>query len=235
MSGRTELDSELYERTEESLKTALQKHDPLWGPQLVIVLAILLDVSLPDKLAIGPSWLLPAVEVLLLVGLTIASPYPRVRHSKLRRRVALGFISLVSLVNLVSLGLLVHYLLHHGSRPETGRPLILAGIVLWVTNVLLFGLWYWELDRGGPVARVMTPNALPDFLFVQMSQPSCAPPGWMPTLIDYLYLSFTNATAFSPTDTMPLTRTAKLAMVVQSTAALLTIGLVVARAVNILT
>jgi hypothetical protein len=235
MTGRTELDPELNERDEKSLKSALQKHDPLWGPQLVILAAILLDVSLPDKLAIGPSWLLPAVEGLLLIGLTIVSPHPQVRHSALRRRIALGFISLVSLVNLVSLGLLVHYLLHHGTKPEPGRPLILAGIVLWTTNVLLFGLWYWELDRGGPVARVMSPETLPDFLFVQMSQPNCAPPGWMPTLIDYLYLSFTNATAFSPTDTMPLTRTAKLAMAVQSAAALLTIGLVVARAVNILT
>jgi hypothetical protein len=108
-------------------------------------------------------------------------------------------------------------------------------VVLWVTNVLLFGLWYWELDRGGPVARAMNPGAKPDFLFPQMTlPPEHAPRNWMPGLIDYLYVSFTNATAFSPTDTMPLTQIAKLLMSIQALAALLTIGLVVARAVNIL-
>jgi hypothetical protein len=106
--------------------------------------------------------------------------------------------------------------------------------VLWVTNVLLFGLWYWELDRGGPLARMATPDAMPDFLFPQMTEPRHSPAGWMPGLIDYLYLSFTNATAFSPTDTMPLSSIAKVLMTAQSLASLLTIGLIVARAVNIL-
>jgi hypothetical protein len=134
-------------------------------------------------------------------------------------------------VNIFSLALLVHLLVrgHH----ERGRPLILAGVVLWITNVLLFGLWYWELDRGGPVERVEDPDAAPDFLFPQMSEPKFAP-GWTPTLIDYLYISFTNATAFSPTDAMPLTPAAKLLMSGQALTALVTVGLVVARAVNIL-
>ena len=157
------------------------------------------------------------------------------RHSRLRRRLSLALISLVSAVNLVSLFLLVHYLLHHNANAQVkGRPLILGGIVLWVTNVLLFGLWYWELDRGGPIARAMTPETLPDFLFPQMTERRYAPPGWMPELTDYLYVSFTNATAFSPTDTMPLTAIAKILMTTQAIAALVTIGLVVARAVNIL-
>jgi hypothetical protein len=115
-----------------------------------------------------------------------------------------------------------------------GHPLILAGIVLWVTNVLLFGLWYWELDRGGPIARQLDPDALPDFLFPQMTEPRLAPEGWRPIFVDYLYTSFTNATAFSPTDTMPLTPIAKVLMTVQSAAALVTVALVLARAVNIL-
>jgi hypothetical protein len=235
--ARVPLDPEAYYRAGESLKATLEKHDPFWGPQLIVAGAIVLDVSLPDKLTLGPQWLLPGFEGLLLLGLMIASPHPRMRHSRLRRRLSLGLISLVSAVNLVSLFLLVHYLLHHvphGNRPESGRPLILAGIVLWVTNVLLFGLWYWELDRGGPIARVMTPEALPDFLFPQMTETRYAPPGWTPDLIDYLYVSFTNASAFSPTDTMPLTAIAKILMTTQAIAALLTIGLVVARAVNIL-
>ncbi len=125
---------------------------------------------------------------------------------------------------------------HHGASTHEGRPLILAGIVLWITNVLLFGLWYWELDRGGPIARAMRPEAHPDFLFPQLTDAAkYAPPGWMPELLDYLYVSFTNATAFSPTDTMPLSQTAKLLMTGQALSALLAIGLVVARAVNILT
>ena len=100
--------------------------------------------------------------------------------------------------------------------------------------MLLFSVWYWEMDRGGPVVRHLDPKALPDFQFPQMENPGLAPPGWRPGFVDYLYVSLTNATAFSPTDTMPLTQTAKLVMGVQSVAALVTVGLVVARAVNIL-
>jgi hypothetical protein len=138
----------------------------------------------------------------------------------------------VSFVNLVSLGLLVHFLLNHDK--SKAHPLILAGVVLWVTNVLLFGLWYWELDRGGPVDRASAVAASPDFLFPQMSEPQHAAPDWTPNLVDYLYVSLTNASAFSPTDTMPLSRTAKVLMSTQSVASLVTVGLVVARAVNVL-
>jgi hypothetical protein len=108
--------------------------------------------------------------------------------------------------------------------------------VLWVTNVLLFGLWYWQLDRGGPVARALSEEESPDFLFQQMTDDGAkfAQRDWKPTLIDYLYISFTNATAFSPTDTMPLTATAKLLMATQALASLVTIGLVIARAVGVL-
>ncbi len=214
------------------IATAVDRFSPFLGPQLVVLAAILLDLSLSDKLTIGPTWLLPSLEGLLLLGLMIASPHPRMRHSPLRRRIALGLIGLVSLANVVSLVLLCHYLLHGGK--ENGRALIGSGVVLWVTNVLLFGLWYWELDRGGPMARATRPDASPDFLFPQMAEHRYAPPNWMPGLVDYLYTSFTNATAFSPTDTMPLTATAKWLMTAQALTALVTIGLVVARAVNIL-
>jgi hypothetical protein len=207
----------------------IARRDPYWGPQLVVAAAIVLDVSLPKKLTLGPAWLLPGVEGLLLVGLVFASP--QWKHSPIRRRVAIGLIALVSAVNAFSLILLCHFLLRGGK--ENGHPLILAGVVLWGTNVLLFGLWYWELDRGGPLIRRSVPDAAPDFLFPQMTEPKLAP-GWMPTLIDYLYVSFTNATAFSPTDAMPLTPAAKLLMASQALTALTTVGLVVARAVNIL-
>jgi hypothetical protein len=212
----------------------LDQFSPYWGPQLVVAAAIVLDLFLPAKLTIGPSWLLPGVEGLLLAGLAIASPHSKVRHSPLRRHVAIGLIGLVSVVNLFSLVLLSHYLLHGGK--ETGRSLIFSGIALWSTNVLLFGLWYYELDRGGPVARALGEDDYADFLFVQMTDEGAAnaPPDWKPRLVDYLYTSFTNATAFSPTDTMPLTAAAKWLMSVQALAALVTVGLVVARAVNIL-
>jgi hypothetical protein len=208
----------------------LAKRDPYLGAQLVVASAIALDLSLPTKVTLGPSWLLPSLEGLLLVGLTVFAP--NLSDWRSRRRIAIALIGLVSAVNLFSLGLLVHFLVHGGQ--EKGRDLIFAGTVLWITNVLLFGLWYWELDRGGPVERANTPDAVPDFLFPQMATPKHAPPGWMPGLLDYLYTSFTNATAFSPTDTMPLSWTAKVLMAAQSLAALVTVGLVVARAVNIL-
>jgi hypothetical protein len=204
--------------------------DPYLAPQLVVAGAIVLDLSLPAKVTIGPTWLLPSFEGLLLIGLSALTPHPRMRHSPARRYAALALIALVSAVNCVSLILLCHYLLH--GRSESGRDLIRAGVVLWVTNVLLFGLWFWQLDRGGPLARRSEPDP-PDFLFPQMTEPQLAA-GWEPGLIDYLYVSFTNATAFSPTDAMPLTRTAKLLMAAQALTALVTVGLVVARAVNIL-
>jgi uncharacterized membrane protein len=210
----------------------LEKHDPFWGPQLVVASAVLLDLALSKKVTIGPTWLLPSLESLALIGLISASPHPRMRHSVLRRRIAIALIGLVSLANSISLVLLCGYLLRGGAT--NGRALIGSGMVLWATNVLLFGLWYWELDRGGPLCRAERRDLHPDFLFVQMTEPEHAPPDWEPSLIDYLYTSFTNATAFSPTDTMPLTPNAKLLMSGQALTSLVTLGLVVARAVNIL-
>ena len=210
----------------------LDEELPIYGPALVAAAAIGLDVALPNKLTIGPRWLLPTLEGLLLLALVIASPRPQVRHSPARRRLAITLIAIISATNVGSLAVLCHLLVTGGK--EDGKSLIFAGVVLWGTNVLLFSLWYWELDSGGPLMRMRKRHRQPDFLFVQMSSPEWAPKGWIPGLIDYLYLSLTNATAFSPTDTMPLTPTAKWLMGGQSLVALVTVGLVVARAVNIL-
>jgi hypothetical protein len=218
------------------VEALVERLDPFWGPQLVVAGALVLDLSLPEKLTIGPTWLLPSVEGLLLAGLVAMSMSPnrRMRHSPARRNVALFLIGLVSAVNIFSLVELCRFLLRHDVHQ--GHRLILAGVVLWVTNVLLFGLWYWQLDRGGPVARALDENEPPDFLFQQMTDDGgkFAPKDWKPTMIDYLYVSFTNATAFSPTDTMPLSPTAKLLMATQALSSLVTIGLVIARAVGIL-
>ena len=212
--------------------SAVRRILPFWEPQLVIACAIVLQLSLSKEVTVGPTWLLPALEGALLIALVALSMHPNAKHSPWRRRVAIGMIGFVSLANIVSLVLLTHQLLRGGK--ENGHALILSGIVLWCTNVLLFGLWYWEVDRGGPIARARGEPAAADFLFPQMTDPRWAPPDWRPKLIDYLYVSLTNATAFSPTDTMPLSPAAKWMMSAQSIASLVTVGLVVARAVNIL-
>jgi uncharacterized membrane protein len=217
--------------------TAVAKLDswsPFWGPQLIVAVAIALQFVLPDKLTVGPVWLLPGVEALLLIGLVFFSPQDSVRHSSLRRQVAIGLIALVSAVNALSVILLAHYLLQ--GHAKDGRALTFSGIALWATNVLVFSLWYYEVDRGGPVARRAGEKYYPDFMFMQMTDDGKqnVPPDWKPGLTDYLYLSFTNATAFSPTDTMPLTALAKWLMSLQAMVSLVIVILVVARAVGII-
>jgi uncharacterized membrane protein len=214
------------------VRDRIERGDPFWPAQLAVAAAIALNLVLSKKVTIGPVWLLPGVEAVLLVALVVVAPRRATVHSHRRRKFALAVIGFVSLANIVSLALLVHFLINGGKAG--GHKLILSGIVLWATNVLLFAVWYWEMDRGGPVERFNNPDALPDFQFPQMENPRLAPEHWRPGFLDYLYTSLTNATAFSPTDTMPLTQTAKVVMSVQSVAALLTVGLVVARAVNIL-
>ena len=214
------------------LRDRLERGDPFWPAQLAVAAAIALHLTLSKKVVIGPKWLVPTVEGLLLVVLVVIAPSRATQRNIRQRRYALIVIGLVSLTNIVSLVLLVHFLINGGKAG--GHSLILSGIVLWVTNVLLFAVWYWEMDRGGPVVRFEHADAMPDFQFPQMENPKLAPDGWMPGFLDYFYTSLTNSTAFSPTDTMPLTQTAKIVMGVQAVSALVTVGLVVARAVNIL-
>jgi uncharacterized membrane protein len=142
-------------------------------------------------------------------------------------------IATISAANAWSLGRLVTHLLQ-GTEAGDATRLLLTGGAIWLTNVLVFALWYWELDRGGPVGRAHAVRTYPDFLFPQMQSPALAPEEWEPGFVDYLYLSFTNAAAFSPTDVLPLSRWAKLTMLVQSAVSLATVALVVARAVNTL-
>jgi uncharacterized membrane protein len=217
----------------EGVAEAFARHDPYWPAQLTLLAAILLDLDLPTRLTLSPIWVLPGLEGLLLALLVVTTPWDPHRVHPARRAAALVLISIVSAANLLSLVLLAHILLHAGS-PSDGRQLILAGAEIWITNVMVFALWYWELDRGGPQGRKLAEPPRPDFLFPQYTEELLGGWDWRPTYVDYLYVSFTNATAFSPTDTMPLSEWAKLAMMVQSLASLVTIGLVVARAVNIL-
>ena len=204
----------------------------MWPVQATLLAAIVLQLTLPKRLTVGPSWLIPALEGALLVAMYLATPRKLEFEHARRRRAALSLIAFVSAANIFSLVELTHFLLHH--NPENGRELIVSGMLIWLTNFLIFSLWYWEMDRGGPGRRAAGNDAPPDFLFPQMSDDRIEPLAWRPKFIDYLYVSLTNATAFSPTDTMPLTPMAKSIMGVQSIVSLVTIGLVVSRAVNIL-
>ncbi len=199
----------------------------------VVVVAIGLQLVLPNHLSIRPVWLLPTLEGGLLIGLTAANPR-RINHtSRALRAASLVLIALTSLANAWSSGQLVKGLIN-GTEGEAAGPLLGNGAAIYLTNIIVFALWYWEWDRGGPVARAQGGRPYPDLMFPQMVNLTLAPPDWRPTFLDYLYLSFTNATAFSPTDVMPLSRWAKMLMLLQSAVALITVALVIARAVNIL-
>jgi hypothetical protein len=206
--------------------------EPFWPAQLTLLGAIALQLLLPERVTAGPTWLLPTLEGVLLAGLTFAAPTSIHHNHPVRRRIAIGMTGLVSAANIYSLVLLNHELLH--SMVHNGRQLIFAGLAIWLTNVLIFALWYWEIDRGGPGMRAEGRDGSPDFLYPQMTDDRIEPRDWRPQFIDYLYVSLTNSTAFSPTDTMPLTPIAKTLMGTQGLVSLVTLGLIVSRAVNIL-
>jgi uncharacterized membrane protein len=205
-----------------------------WQPTLAVLAAIGLQFPLPGRLVlVHPVWLLPAVEGLLLVVLVVANPRRINRQSRAIRMLSLFLVGMLSLANAFSVARLAVELVQGGTEVDNPGPLLVTGAAIWLTNVIVFALWYWEFDRGGPVARANATRTYPDFQFVQMTSPQLAPPDWEPAFGDYAYLSFTNAAAFSPTDVLPLTRWAKLAMAVQSAVSIVTVALVVARAVNI--
>jgi uncharacterized membrane protein len=209
----------------------LLHQEPFWQAQAALVAALILYLTLPSKLVVGPGWLMPALELLLVVGLWFDRPRENREQARRERVVVLVLLGLVALANFVSLELLVHFLLHGGHA--NGRPLILSAIVIWLTNIAVFALWFWQIDGGGPDRRARSDETERDFLFPQMTEDRFAP-SWHPSFLDYLYTSFTNATAFSPTDAMPLTVRLKMLMMVQSIASLVTVLLVGARAVNVL-
>lgn len=204
-----------------------------WPAACAVVAAMLLQLRLPDKLTVGPWWLLPALEMLMLITLLIVSPTKFDETSREVRFVSLGLIAVVIGTNGTTLALLVNHLLRTGSE-ISGRSLVSSGVAVWFTGVLAFGLWFWEIDRGGPIRRCRPDHAAPDFWFTQMENPGCTDKPWSPKFLDYLYLSLTNSSAFSPTDALPLTLRAKALMSLQALLSLTTILLVGARAVNIL-
>jgi len=203
-----------------------------WPTALAVAVAIALQLLLPDSIVPVTRLLLPVVEGALLVALVLANPYRVDRESSVLRMLGLALLGVVALSNGWSVVLLLQRILL--GRPSSPGQLLAAGAAIWLTNVIVFGLAYWEFDRGGPAARAAGRRGHPDFLFAQMQSPELAPRDWEPAFADYLYLSFTNATAFSPTDVLPLSRWAKMIMMGQSAVALMVVVLVVARAVNVL-
>jgi len=211
-------------------------------PTLAVVIAAALYTLLPDPIRLGPRLVVPAVEVVLLVALLITNPRRNTQETRTSRWVSLVLAAVVVGTNLVALGLLVADLV--AGRAEEPGLLLLAGLQVWATSVIGFALVYWELDRCGPVARSRRARTdLPpaDWRFSQdenddavteVAAGASGRSGWMPVFVDYLYLSLTNSSAFSPTDTMPLSARAKALMGLEATAALLTSLLVVARAVG---
>ena len=210
-------------------------------PALAVVVAALAYALLPDTVLFVPRLVIPAVEVALLIALLVTNPRRLVRQTRWSRIVSVLLVGVVITTNLVTLGLLIHSL---ASAQTKGTTLLVAAMQVWLTNVIGFGLLFWELDRGGPVTRrEARRDKLPaaDWRFSQdenedtiteVASTSSAESGWIPIFLDYLYLSVTNSSAFSPTDTMPLTNRAKILMAIEATAALLTSLLIIARAVG---
>ena len=203
-----------------------------WAPSVAILAALGLYLILPDQLAIGPRWLIPVIEGVLVVLLNLVRAYRRAGEEADVREFVIGVIALLNIANMVSVGLLVHALLY-GSLAK-GRPLLYGAVSVWLTNIIVYALWFWQLDRGGPLARARHHERDPDFQFPQMMALDASTAGWTPEFFDYLYVALTNAAAFSPTDTMPLTRAAKALMSAESLVSIVTVGIVAARAVNIL-
>jgi uncharacterized membrane protein len=179
-------------------------------------------------------WLIVAAPYVLLSATLLLGLGPLTRHSR-RREITIFLLGLVWVFNVSGVFLLVVSLVAHSSTHMTGRQLLLSGAALWSTDTIAFGLAFWELDLGGPVARALADTRRqPDFQFPQDDNPALAREGWAPLLWDYNYVSLTNSIAFSPTDVMPLTRTAKTLMAAESTLSAITVLIVAARAVNIL-
>ena len=211
--------------------------EPSWPPILALLVFMALNVAariyIPNENIVHLPWLVPAAEAVLLVALLTSKPTGVAERRRLHR-ISLAVVGLLVLAALWATATLIHDLIEGEGVSQDPSELLVAGAEVWLGNIFAFSMLYWLLDGGGPIARLRDRDPV-DFAFTQHMSPELAPPGWRPVFLDYLHLGFTNSTAFSPTDVMPLTLRAKYLMVVQSTVALALFGLVVARAVNAFT
>ena len=206
-----------------------------WPMAAAVLAVIILTVLLPHSLIVRPRWGVPIVECILLVAVIIGDPGKIDRRSRRVRALSVTLIVILVATTLWCTTQLIAQLIRGGPATQSGGALLAAGGIVWLSNCIAFGLLYWELDSGGPAARAHGLPAHPDFAFPQQLSPELAPEDWRPRFVDYLYLGFTSATAFSPTDAMPLRPWNKIAMMAQSMISLVILGLVIARAVNVLT
>ena len=200
-----------------------------------VLAAMLLTLLLHGELQLGGRWVLPAIEGVLLIALVAGDPGEITRRTRELRLLSIGLVSVLVMGALWSTVLLIDDLIHGTPPTNSAEDLLAAGSIVWLSNNIAFALLYWELDGGGAAARAHHLPQYVDLAFPQHMNPQLAPPNWRPEFVDYLYLSFTNSTAFSPTDAMPLVPWVKVAMAVQATISLAILGLVIARAVNVFT
>jgi hypothetical protein len=229
----------------ERLASGAERHVPSWLrpgdpesrlPVLAALVAVIgLQLAIPKSYTVVPRWPLIALELLLMGVLIWLNPLRLTNATRVGRYATWVLLAAITLDNTLSAVLLDIRILS-GEVSNKAAVLLGSGGAVFVTNIIVFGIWYWELDRGGPFARRAGEQPYPDFMFPQMDPDTAklVKPGWRPTFVDYLYVSLTNAMAFSPTDTMPLARWAKGMMAVQSLVAVTTVALVIARAVNVL-
>jgi uncharacterized membrane protein len=202
-----------------------------WWIAASILLAISLQTALPPQFTVHPQFLLQGIEFVALVVLIAAHPERMSRRTPIQRIASQILLALIAATNAISVVLLIREITSGGDIRAT--ELLLGGGEIWFTNTIVFALWYWEYDRGGPASRAQGLEETPDLLFPQMTDHTLGR-DWEPIFIDYLFVSYTNSTAFSPTDTMPLSRWVKVLFMTQSAISLITVALIAARAVNIL-
>lgn len=235
-AGKTHDNHEHHQR----LPAWLRPHSPesRWPIFVALIAAMVLQLAIPRQYTVVARWPLISMELLLLVILTIINPVRLTRSTRIGKAATLVLLAAITLDNAAS-AFVLDYRIVTGQVSNNAAVLLGSGGAIFLTNVIVFGIWYWETDLGGPFGRLCLdarhPNPrYPDFMFPQTDKPELAPRDWEPRFLDYLYVSFTNVVAFSPTDTMPLTRRAKAMMALQSTVAVSTLALVIARAVNVL-
>jgi len=207
-------------------------HDPIWHLQLGVSVVIGLQLATASALLPYNKYLLITLEGLLMAALAVVTPDAYHRISQPRRTLTMVLIAIIGIVNTVSLLLLLVALVN-GHIDLSGRELLLNAVTIYITNIFMFALWYWEMDGGGPDKRVSARSRV-DFLFTQMAHPKFGSANWLPGFTDYLYLSASNMTNFASSDTVPLSHRSKVLMMVQSIVAVITVVLVAARAISIL-
>ena len=235
--------AEEFVRRAERLASGAEHRLPSWlrrgDPEsrlpvlLALVAAIALQLAIPKSYTLVPRWPLITLELLLVAVLIWLNPTKLTRSTRLGKYATWVLLAAITIDNTLS-AILLDVRIITGQVSNNAAVLLGSGAAIFVTNIIVFGIWYWELDRGGPFARRAGEQPYPDFMFPQMATPGVAKPDWRPTFVDYLYVSVTNVMAFSPTDTMPLARWAKMMMTVQAVVAVSTLVLVVSRAVNVL-